>query len=488
MEKIRSSLLLSFLEKYITLAIQIVATIVTARLLTPAETGLYSVASALVGVAQTLRDFGICSYVVQESELSAERHATALGIALALGCLMASVFAMTSGWVAAFFAEPQLQTIVLILCANFILVAFSSIGQAQLCRAMNFGAALRIGIVATSVHAITMVVLADLGYGALSMAWASVLSIAAQFIGYTIYYPKTVLTIPSFKEWRRVCNFGFFVSGGSLLQELSQRLPDIVVGRMLGFSAAGFYSRGNGLVNLFELAFMNGVAPVASSAMAHLNRNDQSMVNPYLKMLGLTTVVAWPFLGMLALLAQPMVHLAFGDQWLPAVPIAQILCFGTAIGLLGRLGMSMFTATGHVRRLLAVQLIAVPAQALALLIGARYSTEMAAVGVGVGGLALASLSLYHSNRALGTTWLQIVSELTRSLMITVASLALPSAIVLTNGIDLHNFWPPTLFAGIAGVASWSVCLFIVGHPIKSEILLVISKLRSARADLTRQRG
>ncbi len=488
MSNLRVSLLLSFAEKYTTLVIQIAANIILARLLTPTETGLYSVASGIVGIAQTLRDFGIGNYVLQEEDLSRSRQAAALGIALALGCVMAGLFAGASGWMAVFFDEPRLQTVVLILCPTFILVAFASIGQARLYRAMNFDAALRVSIAATSVHATTSVVMAYLGYGAVGMAWASVLSITTSVVGYGIYHPDVLLVLPSFKEWRRVFNFGIFASGGFLLQEISQRLPDIVVGRLLGFGPAGLYSRGNGLVSLFELSFMNVISPVASSALAHLKRSDANMSDPFLKMLGLTTAVAWPLLGMMGLLAEPMIHLAFGDQWLPSVPVAQILCFGAALWIPGRLSMSMFTATGRVRLLLAVQLVAVPIQAATLILGARFGIEQAAVGVSIGNLVLAALSLRQANRAVGATWPKMAVELGRSLMITLASLAPPTAVVLEQGIDIRNVWPATLLAGFSGLAAWVLCLFALGHPLKHEILLGLSKLRAVRGLPSNQRG
>ena len=43
---------------------------IISRLLTPAQTGIYSVAAVLLGVAQVLRDFGAGQYLVQERELT----------------------------------------------------------------------------------------------------------------------------------------------------------------------------------------------------------------------------------------------------------------------------------------------------------------------------------------------------------------------------------------------------------------------------------
>ena len=55
---------------------------IMARLLTPKEIGIYSVASAVTGIAQMLRDFGVSNYLVQERELSETESALHMSITL----------------------------------------------------------------------------------------------------------------------------------------------------------------------------------------------------------------------------------------------------------------------------------------------------------------------------------------------------------------------------------------------------------------------
>ena len=73
MPSIRKALSLSFASKYSSLAIHTAAVMVLARLLTPAEIGVYSVGAAVVALAHVLRDFGVGNYLIQEKETSTER-------------------------------------------------------------------------------------------------------------------------------------------------------------------------------------------------------------------------------------------------------------------------------------------------------------------------------------------------------------------------------------------------------------------------------
>ena len=76
MPSLRKALALSFASKYSSLAIHTVAVVVLARLLTPAEIGVYSVVAAVVALAHVLRDFGVGNYL----EFTTERIRTALSV------------------------------------------------------------------------------------------------------------------------------------------------------------------------------------------------------------------------------------------------------------------------------------------------------------------------------------------------------------------------------------------------------------------------
>jgi O-antigen/teichoic acid export membrane protein len=68
MVSLRRSMAISIAERYLSIALTLVSFVVVARLLTPTDIGLFSIASAIVGVAQVVRDFGVGSYLVQENE------------------------------------------------------------------------------------------------------------------------------------------------------------------------------------------------------------------------------------------------------------------------------------------------------------------------------------------------------------------------------------------------------------------------------------
>ena len=92
----RHSLFFSFLDRYASLAIAIVSSMVIARLLTPAEIGVFSVTMVLLLSVNTFRDMGASQYLVQEQELTIERIRAVWAVQLGLGFGLACVVLLLS--------------------------------------------------------------------------------------------------------------------------------------------------------------------------------------------------------------------------------------------------------------------------------------------------------------------------------------------------------------------------------------------------------
>ncbi|WP_298379450.1 oligosaccharide flippase family protein [Azospirillum sp.] len=321
-DAMRRSLLYSFAEKNASLLVTIASTMILARLLTPTETGLFSVAAAFINVSQCLRDFGVASYIVQERDLTARRLGAAMGLSLSMGVVFFALFFFLSGPIAAFFNEPSLETVITVLSLNFLVVAVASIGAARLSRAMNYRTVSLINFASTLVFSVVSITLATGGFGALSIAWASVLGVVTILLGQIVALRGDVFIRPSLTGWGPLIHFGSFASGNGMLTTLTQRCPDLLIGRLMGFADAGLFSRGNSLITLFESALLASVRPVVANGLAALRRQGGDLGASLLLCYGNLTVVAWPFLSVLGLLAHPIILIMFGDQWLMSVPPA----------------------------------------------------------------------------------------------------------------------------------------------------------------------
>ena len=177
---------------------------VIARVLTPAEIGVYSVASALVAVLHQIRSFGIANYLVQEVDLTHDRIRTAFGWTLVTSWTLALVVLAASLPAAAFYGDPGVAERDEGARAQFPACTFrrDRDGTARPGDAVWARAVLEIS--STLALAGTSIALALRGFAYMSLAWGSLAGIVVGIVVANAYRPAGLPWLPSFRDTRRV--------------------------------------------------------------------------------------------------------------------------------------------------------------------------------------------------------------------------------------------------------------------------------------------
>ncbi|RMD63169.1 MAG: lipopolysaccharide biosynthesis protein, partial [Alphaproteobacteria bacterium] len=244
MSILRKSFAWSFAQRYFNLALSFITLPVLSRILTPEEVGVYSVGVAFVALAHVVRDFGVADYIIQERDLTRARIQTAFGVSLVIGWTIGVVLFALSVPISVLYEEPGLRDVMRVLGLNFFVIPFSLPVLALLRRNMAFDVRARVTMASSFAHAVASIGLAVAGFGYMSLAWASLIGVLTTAILAARHRPSGIGVWPKLVEWRRVASFGGIATVRVFLDVVGERAPDFVLGRMIGFSAVGLYSRG----------------------------------------------------------------------------------------------------------------------------------------------------------------------------------------------------------------------------------------------------
>lgn len=396
MSALRKAIALSGGEKYVTLAIHFVSTVIVARLLTPEEIGIYSVGAAAVAIANVLRDFGVTTYLIQEPDIDRARIRTAFTITLAIGWTLGAVVVLAAPVIAGFYGERGVEAVLHVIALNFFLIPFGSVALALLRRDMRFQHMFWVGVASALAHATVVVSLAHAGYGYMSLAWAAVAGVLVQVAGALSTTPQRFVGMPSLREARRVLAFGGRIGLANVTNEVANAAPDLILGRALGFTTLGYFNRALGFVQLFEYAVIDALRPVWLPFFARQQREGGDVRAAYLRALGYMLMIAWPALAAMAMLAPVLIGLLYGDQWGPAVPIAYVLVLAIAVRVPAVLTGAVLTARGLAPLVLRIAVIATTLKVLALLLGAPHGVMAAAIGYVLAEALTSLLTLRHA--------------------------------------------------------------------------------------------
>jgi O-antigen/teichoic acid export membrane protein len=472
MQGFRSSLALSFAQRYSVAAIQLVSMVVIARLLSPAEIGIFAVAFTLVAFLHAFCESGIANYVIQERELTPDRTRTAFTLGLISCWFMALLLASAHGAIGRSLGDPRVGSAVLALSATFLVLPITIPVVALLRRRMAFGVLYVVGTVGALVSAATAILLAGLGVGFMALTWAAVAEAvvtAAAASLCRVSLPRGPLV--GLREWRRVAAFGGQAAAASGLNGLGNLVANLATGRMLGFDAAGLLNRARRVVGLFSDGVLQAVTPVALPALAPLHHRDDgtsALKTAYLKKVAAISGTAWPFFLFVALTAHLLVPVLLGGQWDAAVPLVRALCLAGVVLPFHVADGAFMIALGRVRAYMWIQAAQQLVSVVTILIACLISVEAVALALAFGKLVKAALAKAVLGRELGFTAGELAAACRKSLGLTVASAVGPATLLL--------LWPEpgASVAGLAGAAAGSACGWLVGvlvvdHPLKREV-------------------
>ena len=136
--KLPRATLFSVGERLIAFVLQFGATVVIARLLSPAEVGVFSLAASLVAIGHVFRQFGVGDFLVQERALDRDLLRAAYGMTLAVSWAIAALLLVAAAPLAMLYREPAVAQVLQVMALSFLLMPIGSICSTMLVRELSF--------------------------------------------------------------------------------------------------------------------------------------------------------------------------------------------------------------------------------------------------------------------------------------------------------------------------------------------------------------
>ncbi len=479
MTSVRRALAISFIERYALIVISLASNILLARLLTPTEIGLYSVSLAAIGIAQVLRDFGIGTYLIQETNLTKKSIGTAFCLSLFLGLTLFGLCYSCAPIASNIYDKPEITTILRICSLNFLILPFCTISLALHRRDMAFQIILYINIISTALGFLLTIGLTYNGFGANSIAWGSVLTnLSTAIISWKLRKNLSLIK-PCLTEWKRVLNFGAQRSVASIMTSSATDVSDLVAGKVLGFSAVALLSKAQGLPNLFQRDLMSAINSVALPAFAKALREGDDLEKNLLYSIGIITVIAWPFYFICSIFSLELIRLLFGTQWDTSSHLVPLFCLGCAIYAPCLILNTFLIATGEVTIATKAELTIQGVRAALIIFALIIFETMTAPAISSIIVSTIALPYWY----ITIRKVRIIS--TRRLLLTLAKSALSTAISITPSIIFVNAISHNdsasifeiIAIGIISLPLWIISLYVSGHELTNESILMRLKQR-----------
>ena len=446
------------------------ASLVMARLLRPDDIGAFSIAVVVINIAAIFRDLGCNPYLVRRENLTPADVSSVLGLTMSTATVLALLIWLGRHEVAAYYHDPRIADVMQVLALNFLLVPPNAVLAAVLARRLDAVSGAKVGLMSTLAHLTVSVTLAYAGYGPMAPAWANTASLLVTMVMNRLLVERRFALRPSHRGWREILHFSRGVIVNNSVNMATSSLPDLFIGRRLGPSDVGLYSRATGVTGLLQLAIGPTLGFNTLPVLANAHRESEAAFRYVLtRSAALLTGLSWPFYVWLALFAEPIIRLLYGPTWAATAALVPWLCFAAA-------AKTPFAMLAPALQAINQTMRGAWASLPTLLLRLAFLALVPANGVVwvVAALCLADvLALF--------TWVRVAQRVLRlplwafakshgqSVVVAVASLGAGLALQFADkALELHLLvLVPLSFVVVCGMAAWTV--FRIDHPLAQEL-------------------
>lgn len=444
---------------------------VLARLLLPEDFGLMAYAGVVFALSEILVDQGLGVALTQREDLERRHIDTAFWMNTIAALVLAAVIAVSAEWIAVIFRAPELHPILQALSVVLVLRGAAVVQYALLRRNFRFKAIAGASVATSALGGLICVVAALQGLGVWSLVLQQIAQAAIELVLVTALSRWAPRLSFDWEAARSLTSFSWNVLGASLLNVISRRFDDFLIGYVLGPAALGYYTMAYRVLQLGTQLLVSATNRVALSSFSRLQGDRERLKDAFLTAVRLSATVAAPAFVGLSVLSDEFVNTVFGPNWQPTVPVLQLLALVGIRFCLNYYDSSVYFAVGRPDVRTKLLVLHTAANVIAFLIAVRYGIVAVAAAYVARSYLLAPIDLLVLPRFLPMK----VTEYLRQLIGPLISYAVMVAALFVTKAWLSG-WIGLLVGTLVGGLAYVVALRVVRADAYREVTHIIREV------------
>ncbi len=346
-EQAISGVLWNTIGKFASYSIEFIVGIILARLLTPREFGLIGTIMVVISVSDIFINSGFSQAIIRKQSCTQKDYSTVFFFNLAMGILLFLVLFVTASPISSFFNNPELKPLIQVLGIVLIISSLTLIQRARLTKRIDFKLQTKISVIASILSGIIAIIMAFSGFGVWSLIAKTLTN--QGFNSLMLWYwnkwkPDFVFSKESFKE---LFGFGSKLLVSGLLVTLVQNINYIIIGKYFTPQDLGYFTRAEMFKNLPTENISSIATSVGYPVLATIQDDKPRMKEVFRKMFTTTFFIIAILTAGMAGTAKSLILTLVGEQWLPSVPLLQMLCFVGLMYPLNSMNINILNVVGR---------------------------------------------------------------------------------------------------------------------------------------------
>jgi O-antigen/teichoic acid export membrane protein len=439
--------------------VQIVVTIVLARLLSPSDFGLIAMLLVFTNIGALLADAGFGSALIQRQNTNFDDETTAFCLSSVIGFFAAVVMYACAEPIARFYHQPPLIDLTRTIAWMLPLGALGAVPDALLTKRLDFKSRARAQVVASLLSGALAIGMAWRGSGVWSLVAQALTASGLRSLMLWIFSRWRPRGRPSATSFRNLFGFGGFMLLSGLLNTLSVRIQALVIGRLFDAGTLGYFTLAQNASGMPTNLIGAVLGRVGLPVFSELSHEKMRLRTALRRALDVSLFLFVPCMVGLAVVARPLIELVYGMRWTPATPMLALLALSGSLWPFHVLNLTALSAQGRSDRFFRLEIFKNAITVVATLVAARWGAVAIAAAVLATGICAAGVNTWYSHKMLGYgLYAQLRDQRVTFLLTGLAALPAWAVLHWTAPRPLHTLTAiVTALVVYLGLAVWMRC-------------------------------
>lgn len=325
-QKVFTNLVWRFAERVGAKMVQLIVSIILARILAPEEYGTVAIITVFITIMQVFVDSGLGNALIQKKDADDLDFSTVFYTNIVFCLILYGIIFFISPIIANFYNNPSLVVITRVLSITIIISGLKNVEQAYVSKKMIFKKFFFSTLIGTIGAAIVGIVLALKGFGVWALVMQQLFNVTVDtlILWLTVKWrPKKAFSI---KRLKILFSFGWKMLFSGIIDTTYDNLRQLLIGKVYTSQDLAFYNRGRQFPEVIVDNINTSIDSVLFPTMSNVQEDIKKIKEMTRMSIKISIFIMAPLMMGLAFTSTNVVKLVLTEKWLPSVPYLYIFC------------------------------------------------------------------------------------------------------------------------------------------------------------------
>lgn len=458
------------------LVLNIVITLSLARVISPESFGIIAMLAIVIMVGEVVVNGGMSEALIRKTDRVDSDVSTAFCYNLVAGLAYYILIYLLSPLLAEFYDFPLLTEIARTLGVVVVLNSLSIVPQSLLTSELKFKKMTVVSLLSLVLSGVLALVMALSGCGVWSLVGQQIYYHAIRMVSSWLICRWGISVRFSYDSFKTLYTFGSKLLMSGLIDAVYSNIYTVVIGKIFNPALLGCYNKAVTISGLPSKSVTSSVLRVVYPMMSSVKNDDQQLEVDFKRMLSLLAYVIFPLMVGVIVLAEPFVLSILTNDWLPMVPMMQILASVFILWPIHVLNLDMLKVKGRSELYLRLEILKKVIGITLLVCMLPYGVTAVCIGQLISSIVALILNSYYTRKLIGVGLVDQV----RVLLPAIVNASIMGVVIVGVKMIVDSQILVLLVGVTVGVGCYLLINRLMRSSVQREMIEVLSKLRIRR--------